>query len=105
MLYSTLAISALLTTSLVVAAPTRQHRSAAPTPADIESLLATVTDHSILTLPCNVFPAFQTLADGGKLSAEETKALGDCTTAARANNTASKVGLGKSLAANIAFDA
>lgn len=97
---------ALLTSfTITCAAPIPQLlRRQTPTPAQISSLLGTITDQSTLTIPADAIAAFETLASGGALSDAEGQAVDACSEVAREFNTASKAQLG-SLAGNIIFDA
>lgn len=76
---------------------------------NLATVLAGVTAPSVLTIPAAAMAAIAKLGTGGinasKLSAADTAAINSCTSTARADNTASKAGLGAGTgsAGNIAF--
>jgi len=65
---------------------------------NIATVLAGVTAPSTLTIPADAMAAIAKLGTGGvnasTLSAADTAAISACTAAGRADNTASKAGLG-----------
>jgi hypothetical protein len=65
---------------------------------NIATVLAGVTAPSTLTIPADAMAAIAKLGTGGAnastLSAADTAAISACTAAGRADNTASKAGLG-----------
>ncbi len=65
---------------------------------NLATVLAGVTEPSVLTIPAAAMTAISKLGTGGvnasKLSAADTAAINSCTSTAQADNTARKAGLG-----------